>query len=415
MSNDILVAGSLAVDTSATYTPFAQSTSPITPLLHTSNPASIAQSVGGVGYNLALAATFTGSRTLLLTAVASDVPGNLAISVLQSHGLSSAGVQVLPPSSSSRTAQYLALNDTNADLHIAMADMSIIESAGPDLLVAARSHMDRLAAAQNSDGVRRWVIVDANLPAPVLHGLLSQATSLGLDTAFEPVSFAKAPRLLDFSSSPTLKEPFLPADTDGDNGSRPQLASLMSPNAIELSSIHSAAAKAGLFERKDWWRCIDALGIPSSGLTTVLRHATSAALVDAGIPQQAIQLLPFVPTILVKLGSNGVLMVALLKTGDPRLDGAVGAAHVVARTQTGLSGVGGLYVRVFEPAEKLDQGELVSVNGAGDTFLGALVSGLVQSKGSLAVEDLVDFAQRASVLTLKSAESVSPELKALER
>lgn len=49
---DILVAGSVALDLSCDYTGGPD----ISPTLHTSNPASINQTVGGVGHNVALAA-----------------------------------------------------------------------------------------------------------------------------------------------------------------------------------------------------------------------------------------------------------------------------------------------------------------------------------------------------------------------
>ena len=53
---------------------------------------------------------------------------------------------------------------------------------------------------------------------------------------------------------------------------------------------------------------------------------------------------------------------------------------------------------------------MVSVNGVGDTFLGALVAGLAMGGR---VENLVDVAQRAAVLTLKSRESVAIEVEGL--
>jgi len=49
---DILVAGSVALDLSCDYTGGPD----ISPTLHTSNSASINQTVGGVGHNVALAA-----------------------------------------------------------------------------------------------------------------------------------------------------------------------------------------------------------------------------------------------------------------------------------------------------------------------------------------------------------------------
>ena len=65
------------------------------------------------------------------------------------------------------------------------------------------------------------------------------------------------------------------------------------------------------------------------------------------------------------------------------------------------------------PAEALGAGGVSSVNGAGDTFLGVLVAGLAE--GAELDESLVGVAQRASVLTLGDAASVSPLLKTVTR
>jgi pseudouridylate synthase / pseudouridine kinase len=55
----IIVYGSVAVDVACDYSPGEENTSSrsdTSPHLHTSNPAVIAQSIGGVGHNVALAA-----------------------------------------------------------------------------------------------------------------------------------------------------------------------------------------------------------------------------------------------------------------------------------------------------------------------------------------------------------------------
>ena len=69
-------------------------------------------------------------------------------------------------------------------------------------------------------------------------------------------------------------------------------------------------------------------------------------------------------------------------------------------------------MRLFPAAEKVDGGDVVSVNGVGDTFLGVLVAGL--AKGCELGEQLIEFAQKGAVMTLKSAESVSPEVGGLK-
>lgn len=54
---DIVVAGSVALDLNCNFhNDVYDEPRPITPILHTSNPAGITQSIGGVGHNVALAA-----------------------------------------------------------------------------------------------------------------------------------------------------------------------------------------------------------------------------------------------------------------------------------------------------------------------------------------------------------------------
>ena len=139
-------------------------------------------------------------------------------------------------------------------------------------------------------------------------------------------------------------------------------------------------------------------------------------MVDAGIPQQSIQLLPFIPCILTKLGAAGVLLTQLLPAGDARLSSGESAPFILSRCTNGTEdslGVGGIYMRLFPAVEKVDESEVVSVNGVGDTFLGALIAAAEKKGKDARVEDLVDLAQRAAVLTLKSRESVSPQLTSL--
>lgn len=68
-------------------------------------------------------------------------------------------------------------------------------------------------------------------------------------------------------------------------------------------------------------------------------------------------------------------------------------------------------MRLFPAAETVHAEEIVSVNGVGDTFLGVLVAGL--AKGLDYDESLIRIAQKAAVLTLKSSEAVSPDVRDL--
>ncbi|KAF2495686.1 hypothetical protein BU16DRAFT_527459 [Lophium mytilinum] len=391
----IIVAGSLAMDISCDYSPLAgaPSESAVVPQSHTSNPAIVTQSIGGVGYNVARAAELMGSPVTLCTVLGNDFTGR-AIAAKLNSDKSSNFVLSSVQSADKNTAQYVAVNDINKDLVVSMADMSIMETFTPDDIQQLQQSAIKTQP--------KCLVVDGNWSTPTLHSWLRAGKAAGVLTAFEPVSTAKSTRLFPPPSSKTTSTtaPIFPN----------HLVNLASPNSHELAALHATATRLDLLAHPDWWRVIDALGIPSSGLRVPLALTTTSALVDEGIPQQSIQLLPFIPTILTKLGPRGVLLTKLLQAGDPRLSSPSAAPYVLARCSNGDTEVGGVYVRLFEPDEVVGPKQVVSVNGVGDTFLGALLAGMVKGRR---VEDVVPIAQRAAGLSLRSKESVSLELVGL--
>lgn len=388
---DILVAGSLAVDISCDYAPVPDAPNKLSPRLHTSNPAIMSHTVGGVAANVARAAHFIGANVKLCSTVGNDLAGRSAVDDLKSMGMDTSLIRIATDPQS-RTAQYIAVNDTEKNMVLAMSDMSILERASDSCIETVKSTLATTTPA--------WFVLDANWDPKSLRSMLNEARPTTARIAFEPVSSAKATRL--FTTDHNRDIPVYPSPS----------VDLASPNALELLAMHTAAQELELFERRDWFDVIDALGIPMSGLSMELTRVTSSALVSAGVPQQCIRLLPFIPCILTKLGGDGVLLVRVLPAGDTRLNSAASAPYIVARSRTGARGVGGLMLRLFEAAEVVPQAEIVSVNGVGDTFLGALLGGLVLSENPR-IEDFVDMAQKASVLTLKNRNAVSPELTTL--
>ncbi|PVH95631.1 hypothetical protein DM02DRAFT_617785 [Periconia macrospinosa] len=380
---DVVVAGALAVDFSCDYAPFTDTSSPVDPAFHTSNPAIINQTLGGVAHNIAKAAQFLGASVQLHSAVGDDLSGRAALGQLGEDGMPTEGVKVIPHPA--RTAQYVAVNNSNKDLTLAMADMKILES------IPAPTMDDMLRKVSSAQP--KLLILDANWDSATLHKLIAIGqNSASTTTIFEPVSTAKSLRVLP---------------------SKPEygpIVDIITPNEFELKALHDHAYATGLFDDPNWFATIDAIGIPSSGLRVALSVTTTPSIVDSGIPQQAIKLLPFFPTILTKVGPQGVLLTQLIEPEDPILSSPEHAQYVLARNTTGDGKVGGLYVKLFAPEVVLKDEEVVSVNGIGDTFVGALAAGLVKGKN---VRDVVGFAQKASLLSLKSKESVSPELRKL--
>lgn len=398
-SAEIFVAGSLAVDLSCDYAPM-HSSSDQTPSLKTSNPARITQTLGGVGHNVARAAHLMGAQVRLCSAVGSDLTGSAALEALTASRMTTAGISTFPPESG-RTAQYIAINDTAKDLVLAMADMSILSSS-PSL----PKTFDDFWLPQLRSIKPKYLVIDGNWPPQYLSRWLKAGKEIDAIIMFEPVSTAKSTGLFNLPKAQGEQEVL---------GAFPNPSvALSTPNSYELSAMHTVAREKGFFERADWWAVIDALGIPSTGARVQMAMATSSALVDQGIPQMAVQLLPFVPTLLTKLGAEGVLLTQLLPVGDERLQSGEAAPFILSRCNNGTDdslGVGGVYMRLFPAAEKVPEGEVVSVNGVGDTFAGTLIAALAKGRR---VEDAVVMAQKAAVLTLKSQEAVSPALSSLQ-
>jgi sugar/nucleoside kinase (ribokinase family) len=400
---DIMVAGSLAIDLSCDYTPFGDELTHVTPVPHTSNPAVIGQSLGGVGHNVAIAASYVGSDVLFCSVVADDLSGRAALATLETEGLSTAGIQVLPATAGARTAQYIAINDIKKDLLVAMADMAIVE------LPEAQLDFDGFWEPLLERTKPQWVVVDANWRPEVLAKWSSLARKHGARVAFEPVSTAKSRRLFGGSAGGS-------SATIGPNLTVPNNAiSLACPNRLELAAMYTAAREALLFESTGWWHVIDSMNLSPTGSRQRLIALTSPDLVDEGLPQQTIQLLPFIPCIVTKLGEAGALVTQLLPPGDPRLTDPESAPYVLARAPPNSDvPFGGVYMRLFSPHAVLDEQDIVSVNAAGDTLLGVLVAGLAKHGKSARIEDIIPIAQEASRKTMASAGGVSKDLAELQ-
>ncbi|KAM3426561.1 hypothetical protein NHJ13734_009386 [Beauveria thailandica] len=385
--SNILVAGSVAVDLSCDYS--SSTTGITTPQSHVSNPSRISQSIGGVGRNVAVAAHLAsgGSGVQFCSMVGDDVAGHTVLTSLEASGLDTSSIMKLDHRQhpEGRTAQYVAVNDGNKDLVLAMADMNIFSKN------SFSDHWRSTVATSKP----KWLIVDGNWAPPQIRNWIRAGEENEAKVAFEPVSAEKSQGLF-------YPERGLPRLNLYPESS----ISLASPNTYELAAMHTAAKENGYFEPMDWFEVIDAFGM--RGARDRFVHLTSVELTDAGVPIQTIQLLPYIPTILTKLGSRGVLLTAILGKDDPRLRDRDEEAFILTRSPPTHPVVGGVYMRLFPPVETVK--DIVSVNGVGDTFLGVLVSGLARGGR---VDKLVDVAQRGAVLTLKSAESVSPLLGTL--
>ena len=298
------------------------------------------------------------------------------LTALEASGMDISYIRQLGPEySAARTAQYVAVNDAAKNLVVAMADMSIL---------TAHTFPTYWSSAVASSKPK-WLVVDGNWGPRDLSAWIQTGRENGSRIVFEPVSSPKSQGLF-------------PPRERGDPGLGlfpHHSIDLTTPNQYELESMYKAAEENGYISRS---------GIPVDDLS-------APPFRDAHLsPERArwiVSLLPFVSTIITKLGSEGAVLATLLTPDDPRARDP-DQAQFVARARYGDTRYGGVYVRHFPASETVK--DVVSVNGVGDTFLGVLVAGLAQGGK---IENLVDVAQRAAVLTLRSHESVSDELVGL--
>ncbi|KAK7533354.1 Indigoidine synthase A like protein-domain-containing protein [Phyllosticta citribraziliensis] len=406
---DIVVAGGVAIDTICNYRSHDLEKSQ-KPYLRSSNTAFIDQSIGGVAHNIALAANYIGKRVRLISAVADDIMGRMALDEMRREGLDISGITTVTkdnPTLRGRSGQYVAVNDVQKDLFVGMADMSVIESF-------RQSHVSELAARLRSRPPT-WFVTDANwTPETLGHWLMSAKNFDPLTgvqgpvlTAYEPTSASKCTKaIVSYSKSSMSKNtPYFPR----------HLVDLATPNAYELSRMWTMAKSMGLLERNEHWTIMNSLNLPQGRGSSMLTANTSEKLVEEGVPQKALQLLPLIPTLTVTLGSQGVLLVQVLRADDEHLSDPGAARYIIGRSgKTATKNdsleereqVGGVYLRLFKPAMVVDK--VTSVNGAGDTFTGVLISALADGKR---IDDAIMIAQAGAASTLMTDHAVSELLR----
>ncbi|KAG6885579.1 hypothetical protein C0993_012581 [Termitomyces sp. T159_Od127] len=204
----------------------------------------------------------------------------------------------------------------------------------------------------------------------------------------------------------------------------------ISPNTIELAHIFSNAESLGLTAHPAWWQMIDDLSLGSSFRLDLERLAkleaddkdpssgTLAFLVNSGIAQMAIKLLPFFQHLIIKCGKQGVIVVmrlsqSRLTTKSPWADmnSEITQRRIIAHGKPN----GDIVVLQHFPPCAVEK--VINVTGAGDSFVGALLADLAHQSQVFDDPDrlanAIRIAQNAAALTLRSDLAVSPLLSSI--
>ncbi len=249
-----------------------------------SNMGSVTQAPGGVGRNVAENLARLGVETRLISAVGQDPAGDWLVATTSETGVNTDDVVRMahPP-----TATYLSVIDPTGDMVVAINDMAILEAITPTALAETSGILSEAAL----------VVCDANLTSASLAWLAENLASWHVPLFIDPVSVAKAPKLL----------PILPK------------VHMLKPNAMEAGVLTGTAV----------------VDLASA------QHAAKA-LVDAGVTVVALS-----------MGANGVVyatrsqagtinahpadVVSVTGAGDALMAGLVRASLDAATIETAVT------------------------------------------------------------------------------
>ncbi|TCD69927.1 hypothetical protein EIP91_005751 [Steccherinum ochraceum] len=359
----LVIIGSSAVDITSQLPKEASLTS------HSTVPGSVTLSLGGVARNIAEAAhrslvassPASSHETLLVSAVGQDSFGRLLSEESRQIGMRTDGFVL---TSTARTAVCNMMLDSDGGLTGGVADMDIIQS------LDTATVLDTLENQSPS-----LVALDGNLSEKTLSSVVRSCNERGIPVFFEPTSVAKSVRILSAMDANTMA--CWPV-------------AFASPNLLELAHMYRTAGEMELTQSNAWWQAIDAMGLGSEyrlSLEQLARRdasdrdqtkGTLSFLLDRGVAQMAVHLLPLFQHLVIKCGDLGVIVVFRI-TANPDSKWLNERSNIHARQVVAHGQPGSCVVVKHFPSLALDPEVVVNVTGAGDSLVGSLLSSLVQT------------------------------------
>lgn len=404
---DILVIGSLVSDISCTFVRRPEEAEDARPREGSSNPAKITQCVGGVAHNIALATHYGGGQVLLVSVIANDDAGAFLLSELTKEGLKTEGIWLLQSSSEHgevRTGQYVGNYNHDKEFLFGMADVQLMKH--PELENA--STWEKLI-----DKTRpKIIILDTTFSQKTIGIILRLALRRGARVVVEPVS---QPRAKDLSLSEVFRET-LPS-------AHQARVDMITPNTGELDALFEGAVEAGIVGRQV---VAKALAAEERWLSAVTNISIENLQLLKSRLYKIVLLLHYVPVIVVTLGADGCLLTVAQDSGAVHDSVPTSAEFVIFESSIGVTKA---IFEYFPSPCKLEQSGIVSVNGAGDSLIGAMAVEWVKLLGedggdsgsqwypSVAWSDwrrIVDRGQWAAIATVQHETTVNPAIQDLE-
>lgn len=247
-NEEAVIIGGMVLDIHATPS--------ITPAPRTTTPGKVHYAAGGVARNIAECVSKLGTKPFMISALGSDMSGNMLLEYWKSVGLSTQGIRM---GHEIETPVVCIVFDTEGEPAAGVASVESLERyLTPHWIQQFKSNISSAPI----------VMVDANLSQPALEASCQLAAEVGTPVWFEPVSVAKSRRIVSVAKYVTFA----------------------SPNEDELIAMANALSNKDIFfpVQKD--------GIPVTSLFQQLKPAIWV-LLEKGIK-----------VVILTLGSKGVLL-----------------------------------------------------------------------------------------------------------
>lgn len=370
-----VIIGSIALDTISRL-------SKPKPVMNDSNPGSTRSSIGGVGYNVSLACKYGLSspyfsskeggisRCRLISIVANDFAGKSLLKQLEATNIDTSGILITEKEKKS-TAQYVSIHDDKGELLLASADMTLIEQDFSEHIV------EQLERAKPHN-----IVIDCNITPHVMSKILRYVSnnSKNAKVILEPTSAFKAERLSQVDSASLDVFP------------RNSIL-LVTPTVTELHTLYNSFAQRNLFDDYDtWFPLLDSLGVDSAFREKLNKLAIKNEVISEGLTtgyiQQAFQLLPYLPNIILKLGSKGILYFSISTsindyssiptTSEYRPEFTITSSGREYFDDNGGNKKMGIAIQYFPIPNENKDIQIKNVTGAGDSLLGYLTATLLR-------------------------------------
>lgn len=353
--------------------------------LRTSSPAKVKSTAGGVARNAAEACfRLTDSSKAppkLVAPIGNDTHGEFLETSLSQIGMDITGLHT---TNDSRTAVYNALLDSNGGLIAAGADMNILKEAHLDI--------DKFIDPQTP-----MVCMDGNLTVESALRVLDACERHFVPLFFEPTSVPKATRIFS-EILPRLRS------------SKRNVLSYISPNEDELVAMSSCLGDDVMKSIMPHMYFKSYAASPDQ-----MRYVSKCWPCLLSLQIHIQHMLSVVPGIILKMGSDGFFICRMVEQENVK-------THEILH---------------YPPTQDMDQ-KIVSVTGAGDSLVGAMIAGFqsydFQSKNNrmTSIEKhnrlfnvsfngtkerrhaVMEVARRAAEMSLQSQEAVHPELGRLQ-